>query len=139
MRASGRNRAVGRVGWALAIAALGSAFAVSCAAPVRQELTVTATAYNSLPGQTQGDPNVAAWGDRLAPGMRVVAVSRDLIGLGLTRGARVWIEGVEGEYVVLDKTAARWTRRIDIYMGTDVEAALRWGKRKVQIHWTPAE
>ena len=99
---------------------------------------MTATAYNSLPGQTSGDPTLAAWGDRLEPGMKAIAVSRDLLELGLTRGRRVRIEGLPGEYRVLDKTAARWTRRIDIYMGTDRERALAWGKRSVEIHWSDA-
>jgi 3D (Asp-Asp-Asp) domain-containing protein len=31
----------------------------------------------------------------------------------------------------------RWQRRIDIMMGTDREAALKWGKRRVRIEWTP--
>ncbi len=103
----------------------------------RGELVVTATAYNSLPEQTSGDPSRGAWGDRLKPGMRTIAVSRDLLRLGLRRGTKVRIEGLPGEYTVLDKTAARWRRRIDIYMGTDREAALRWGKRSVRIVWSP--
>ena len=119
---------------ALLIALLLSA----CGGPARRELTVTATAYNSLPGQTQGDPTLAAWGDRLEPGMRAIAVSRDLIPMGLGHETRVRIEGLPGEYRVLDKLARRWTRRIDIYMGNDVEAARSWGKREVRISW-PAE
>lgn len=100
-------------------------------------LEVTATAYNSLPGQTWGDPTLAAWGDRLKPGMRAIAVSRDLVDMGLTHETRVRIEGVPGTWRVLDKTHRRWTRRIDLYMGVDVKAARRWGKRKVRIYWTP--
>jgi len=100
-----------------------------------QELVVTATAYNSLPDQTSGNPTVGAWGDRIAPGMKVVAVSRDLLAAGLQRGTALQIEGLSGEYVVLDKTAARWHRRIDIYMGVDRDAAVRWGKRTVRISW----
>ena len=82
-------------------------------------------------------PTEAAWGDRLSPGMKVIAVSRDLLEMGLGRGTRVKIDGLEGEYVVLDKMSRRWTRRIDLYMGVDVKAARRWGKREVRIHWTP--
>jgi len=110
---------------------------LACAHPPLsvETLVVTATAYNSLPGQTSGNPSIAAWGDRLEPGMRAIAVSRDLLELGLTHRTPVRIEGLPGEYVVLDKLAARWQRRIDIYMGTDREAALRWGKRKVRISW----
>jgi 3D (Asp-Asp-Asp) domain-containing protein len=98
-------------------------------------LEVTATAYNSLPGQTEGDPTLAAWGDELAPGMKAIAVSHDLIPLGLGRGAKVQIDGLPGEWVVLDKMASRWTKKIDLYMGVDREAALRWGIRKVRIRW----
>jgi len=100
-----------------------------------RELEVTASAYNSLPGQTEGDPTLAAWGDRLEPGMRAIAVSRDLIELGLGRGAKVRIEGLPGEFVVLDKMASRWRRKIDLYMGVDRDAAIAWGIRKVRIRW----
>jgi 3D (Asp-Asp-Asp) domain-containing protein len=29
----------------------------------------------------------------------------------------------------------RWEKRIDIYMGHDLEAARAWGKRQVEISW----
>jgi 3D (Asp-Asp-Asp) domain-containing protein len=98
-------------------------------------LQVTATAYNHLAHQTEGDPRTTAWGDRLKPGMKAIAVSRDLIGMGLTHGTKVRIEGLRGKYVVRDKMHSRWTKRIDIYMGDDVEAAKKWGKREVEIRW----
>lgn len=101
-----------------------------------RSLVVTATAYNSLPGQTDEHPNVTAWGHRLKPGMRVIAVSRDLLALGLFRGIVVEIEGLPGKWIVRDKMAKRWKRKIDIYMGKDVEAARRWGERQVTIHWS---
>jgi 3D (Asp-Asp-Asp) domain-containing protein len=68
--------------------------------------------------------------------MRAVAVSADLHALGLVRGTRVRIEGLRGEYQVLDRMPRRWTRRIDILMA-DVRSARHWGKRTVRIHWTP--
>ncbi|MCH2169263.1 3D domain-containing protein [Myxococcota bacterium] len=108
---------------------------VACAGSTERSMEVTATAYNSLPQQTNDDPRLAAWGDILRPGTKSIAVSRDLLELGLGRGVRVKIEGLEGEYVVLDKMARRWTKKIDIYMGTDVAAARRWGKKKVRITW----
>jgi len=98
-------------------------------------LKVTSTAYNSLPDQTQGDPTITAWGDKLVPGMKVIAVSRDLIPMGLTHGVKVRIGGLSGTYTVMDKLHKRWTRRIDIYMGNDVKAAKEWGKREVTIRW----
>jgi 3D (Asp-Asp-Asp) domain-containing protein len=101
-----------------------------------QSLAVTATAYNSLLSQTNAQPNLTAWGDRLEPGMKAVAVSRDLIELGLGHGVAVEIEGLPGRYVVRDKMARRWSQRIDIYMGEDVEAARRWGRRRVTIRWS---
>ncbi len=100
-------------------------------------LVVKASAYNSLRSQTDSTPNIAAWGDRLRPGMKVIAVSRDLLALGLRRGQRVRIEGLDGEFVVLDRMPSRWHRKIDIYMGNDVRAARNWGVREVEIHWEP--
>jgi 3D (Asp-Asp-Asp) domain-containing protein len=98
-------------------------------------LNVTATAYNSTPSQTDGTPDIAAWGDRLRPGMKAIAVSKDLLKQhGLSRGDTVKIAGL-GEFIVLDKMHPRWRKKIDIYMGTDRSAAKRWGRKKVMIHW----
>src|SRR5262245_10735008 len=87
--------------------------------PDEAGLRVTATAYNSLPSQGVGHGRHGAWGDRLKPGMKSIAVSHDLLAMGLTRGSIVRIEGLPGEYVVLDRLPKRWHRRIDIYMGRD--------------------
>ncbi|GGB97981.1 lipoprotein [Marinobacterium zhoushanense] len=102
-------------------------------------MTVTASAYNSLPEQTNSEPRTAAWGDKLKPGMKAIAVSDDLLREGLTHGTEVRIKGLKGRYVVLDKMHPRWERKIDIYMGEDLDAALQWGVRKVQITWVLAE
>jgi 3D (Asp-Asp-Asp) domain-containing protein len=103
--------------------------------PAERSLVVTATAYNSVRAQTDGQPDIAAWGDRLRPGMRAIAVSHDLLKLGLTRGAHVRIDGLPGKWVVLDRMHSRWRKRIDIYMGVDVRAARRWGRKQVRIYW----
>jgi 3D (Asp-Asp-Asp) domain-containing protein len=102
---------------------------------VYKELEVTATAYNSTWEQTIGHPAEAAWGDTLKPGMKAIAVSRDLIDSGLTHGTMVEIGGLPGKYEVLDKMNARWKMKIDIYMGTSEEKAREWGKKKVTIRW----
>ena len=104
------------------------------------QMQVKASAYNSVAEQTNDQPAIAAWGDELRPGMKVVAVSRDLLREGLTYGTEVRIEGLKGRYVVMDKMNKRWSRKIDIYMGENVEAAREWGVREVTISWQdPAE
>jgi hypothetical protein len=55
--------------------------------PLAQELEVTATAYNSLPDQTQGDPHLTASGERLHPGLRALA-ARSTSTWASTRRAR---------------------------------------------------
>ena len=101
-----------------------------------RSLRVTATAYTSHVNQTDSTPNIAAWGDRLKPGMKSIAVSRDLLKVyGLKRGQKVRIKGLKGEYRVLDKMNKRWKKKIDIYMGMDKRRAFKWGRRKVDIYW----
>ncbi|WP_372741269.1 3D domain-containing protein [Neptunomonas sp.] len=102
-------------------------------------LEVTASAYTSHPNETDSTPSLAAWGDTLKPGMKAIAVSRDLIKKGLRPGVEVSIEGLEGKYKVLDKMNKRWRKKIDIYMGKDINKAKDWGNRKVTIHWVSEE
>jgi 3D (Asp-Asp-Asp) domain-containing protein len=122
-----------------ALALSGLPLAACATTPVMQSVMVTATAYNSNVSQTNHDPSIAAWGDRLEPGMKTIAVSKDLLDVGLTRGTRVRIDGLPGDYVVLDRMPSQWSKRIDIYMGDDVPAARQWGKREVRIHWAPLD
>lgn len=96
---------------------------------------VTATAYNSLSYQTNSQPNITAFGDSLKPGKKYIAVSRDLLQLGLKHNTLVTIEGMEGIYLVKDKMNKRWKNRIDIYMGNDVKAAKEWGRKKLTISY----
>lgn len=101
-----------------------------------RKLKVVATAYNSLPEQTDSTPFIAAWNNRLTPGEKSIAVSRDLLTkYGLYNGAKVKISGLRGDYTVKDKMNKRWRKRIDIYMGLDRKKALQWGKRTVTIMW----
>ena len=96
-------------------------------------IEVTATAYNSLAYQTNSNPNITAFGDSLKPGMKYIAVSRDLLAMGLTHNTPVAIKGLNGLYIVKDKMNRRWRNRIDIYMGEDVQAAKKWGRKRVTI------
>lgn len=99
-------------------------------------LTVTASAYNSVSWQTDSiSPAVAAWGDTLKPGMKCIAVSRDLLKLGLEHNTMVRILDWPDTFWVKDKMNRKWKNRIDLYMGKDVKAAREWGKREVQIQY----
>ena len=104
----------------------------------RHSMWVTATAYCSRPQETDGDPFIAAWNERLDPKVKSIAVSRDLLEKGLHHRTKVWIEenGVEtGPYLVLDKMNKRWTDRIDVYYGLNLKGALKFGKQRVRIFW----
>ncbi|WP_411030790.1 3D domain-containing protein [Spongiimicrobium sp. 3-5] len=98
-------------------------------------INVTATAYNSLSAQTDRTPNIAAWGDTLSPGMKCIAVSRDLIALGLKHNTMIKLDTFPGIYLVKDKMHRRWKKRIDIYMGINKGAAKQWGKRKLTLQY----
>jgi 3D (Asp-Asp-Asp) domain-containing protein len=100
-----------------------------------ERMTVRATAFNSTRAQTDSRPTESACGDTLRPGIRAVAVSRDLAKLGLDCGTEVRIEGLKGSYSVVDLTAARHEKLIDIYMGRDIKAARQWGVQEVEIAW----
>lgn len=101
-----------------------------------ESLEVTVTAYNSLAYQTKAvNPSIAAWGDTLKPGMKSIAVSRDLIDSGLVHNKEVYVEGFEEPFLVKDKLNRRYTKRIDIYMGVDVQKAKEWGKQRLSIKW----
>ena len=103
---------------------------------LKRKLSVTATAYTSHRGQTDKTPFLAAWNNRIRPGMKIIAVSRDLITkYGITNGKKVRISGLKGIYTVRDKMNKKWRRKIDIYMGTSRWRALRWGRRRVTLYY----
>ncbi len=112
-------------------------FGLSFCQPKERSMLVKASAYNSLEAQTDNAPNITAWGDTLKPGMKAIAISRDLLDSGLIYQKEVRIDGFEGTYVVLDKMKRRYTKRIDIYMGEDLKKAKEWGVQEVTIHWIP--
>ena len=145
MRTVTRRLKLVRRGSLVAAATLLSACALVRPAPAPREpppiphehsIEVTATAYNSIPNQTAGDGTLTAFGLRLHPGMRIVAISRDLEAQGLHHGVRITIDGLEGEWEVGDRLSDEWQERIDIFMGSDVGSARAWGKRRVRIRWT---
>lgn len=104
------------------------------ATDVEHRLEVTAVAYTLDAGQTDDDEDIGAWGDELDDEANIIAVSRDLLEAGLTRGTKVRIEGRRGDYVVMDLMHPRWSKRIDILMERRKDA-FAWGRRKVTIRW----
>ncbi|MGH8453571.1 MAG: 3D domain-containing protein [Nevskiales bacterium] len=104
-------------------------------ADTEHTLSVTAVAYTLDDDQTDDSEDIGAWGDELDDEARIIAVSRDLLEMGLKRGTRLRIHGRRGEYVVMDLMHPRWKKRIDILMEDD-DDAFRWGRRKVKISWT---
>ena len=102
----------------------------------KRKLRVTATAYSSHSSQTDKTPFLAAWNNRIRPGMKIIAVSRDMLTTyGLRNGSKVRIGGLSGYYTVRDKMNKRYRKRIDIYMGMNRRKALRWGKRSVVLYY----
>ncbi|WP_250459485.1 3D domain-containing protein [Microbulbifer litoralis] len=118
------------------MAILAIAVSVNATAASKKSMTVDATAYNSVPGQTDDDPWVAAWNNRLRPGDKIIAVSRDLEKHGLTNGTKVKIEGLPGTYTVRDRMNKRFKNRIDVWMEKDLKKARKWGKKKLKIIWS---
>jgi len=102
-------------------------------------IKVTATAYTSSTKETDATPSLAAWRNKLSPTVPSIAVSRDLLDIGLTNGMKVRIKGLKGEFLVLDKMNKRWKNKIDIYMGNNREKALNWGKKRVVVYWTDSD
>lgn len=90
--------------------------------------TVTVTAYNADPAQTDADPEIAASMRRVRPG--TIAVSRDLFNKGWVFGRKVRIEGL-GIYEINDLMAARHDKAIDIFIGGNQQAQA-FGKRRTQ-------
>jgi 3D (Asp-Asp-Asp) domain-containing protein len=101
-------------------------------------LTVKAMAYTSCStGGKKKSKRTArgAWGDALTDDVNAVAVSPDLLKMGLDRGDLITIEGLPGQYKVLDVMHSRHDKTIDIFYGDDRCGALQWGKRTLTITW----
>ncbi|WP_417888031.1 3D domain-containing protein [Zunongwangia sp.] len=98
-------------------------------------LLVTVSAFNSVKQQTNYEnPDIAAWGDTLKPGMNAIAVSRDLLAKGISHNSKIKIEGFDSIFFVKDKMNSKWRNRIDIYMGTNIKKATRFGRKKLTIY-----
>lgn len=99
-----------------------------------KQLKVKALAYTGCSSKAKRAPR-GAWGDPLTGDVKAVAISPDLIKLGLDHGDTIRIEGLPGEYKVLDVMHGRHSRAIDIYYGEDQCGAREWGTRSLTITW----
>jgi hypothetical protein len=54
---------------------------------------------------------------------------------GVDRALGSKAELLDGEYVGLDRTASRLSRRVGVYMGTNVAKARQLGVRRLRISW----
>jgi len=103
--------------------------------PEMKCMEVKASAYNSLSSQTRvgTDGKITAWGDTLNPDIPSVAISRDLIDSGMVHGTMIYIEGFNEPFKVNDKMNRRFKKKIDLHLGTDVQAARDFGNQKLNI------
>jgi len=86
---------------------------------------VTATAYNSLPEQTDSTPWITSSGTRCRPG--VVACNF------LPPGTQLWLKGYgKTTFRVEDRMNRRFNDRIDIWFA-NYNDAIKFGKRTVKI------
>merc|ERR1711991_583914 len=85
------------------------------------ETTVSCSAYNSVPGQTDATPFLAAWNNVLVPGEKAAAVSRDLLRPPYNPKNGDWVEllidGRWQRWRIRDKMNARYTKTIDLWFG----------------------
>ncbi|RJS93246.1 3D domain-containing protein [Salinisphaera sp. Q1T1-3] len=100
-------------------------------------MEVRASSYTLDPRETRaaGD-QIGAFGHKLSPDQKIIAVSRDLFRAGLIDGTEVRIEGLDGVYTVRDKMHRRWREKIDILFAKRARA-LKWGIQTVTIHYRP--
>lgn len=97
--------------------------------------TMTVTAYNSVPGQTDATPCIGAQGSDIceiyARGENVCAANFVPLGTVLT------VDGL-GECTVRDRMNSRYYYRVDWYMGMDVSAARTFGARQKAVSIYPS-
>ena len=126
-------------GVALAFGVMGCASEEADSAVAWETMEVTATSFTLAEEETKrGNVGLTAFGDQLEPGDKALAVSRDLIRMGLTHGTKVRVEGLPGTYIVQDKMNKRWSNKIDILFKKRARA-LEWGRQKIEIEYQVAD
>ena len=87
------------------------------------------SAYTSRVAETDNTPCIGAGGNickMYESGIQVFASN------AFDLGTKIYVEGI-GEGVVMDRMNSRYKNSVDVYMGYDLERALKWGRRKVKV------
>jgi 3D (Asp-Asp-Asp) domain-containing protein len=91
-----------------------------------QSGVVTATAYNSIPNQTDDTPWITASGTRCREGV----IASNFLPLG----TKVMIDGFGDRiFVVEDRMNKRYNKRIDLWF-RHYDDAMKFGVRKIKYH-----
>lgn len=126
-------------GSVLALGLIGCGSEIADSAVTWKTMEVTASSFTLAEEETKrGNIGLTAFGDRLKPGAKAVAVSRDLLRRGLSHGTKIRIEGLPGTYTVQDKMNKRWRNKIDILFKKKARAR-EWGRQKVEIEYQVAD
>jgi len=90
----------------------------------------TVFAYNSVPGQTDDAPCIAADGSnicsRLAAGECIIA------GNWAPLGSEHYIDGI-GLCTLADRMNSRYTNEVDLFLGYDIAAAKKFGRQQIIV------
>ena len=97
---------------------------------VVREDHVTVTAYNSVPAQTDDTPCIGAQGTDIC---KIYEAGENICAANFVAlGTKLEVEGL-GTCIVRDRMNARYTHRVDWYMGMDIEGARKFGVRTKQV------
>lgn len=91
-----------------------------------ETVIATVTGFNTVEAQTDSTPCVAASGDNIC-GRRDVVACPSHVPLG------IWVEINGRRYECLDRTASEYNGRFDISFDKDIQAALNWGRPRVEV------
>jgi hypothetical protein len=104
---------------------IGMAFLINARA-CAQTMSVTATVYNAVAGQTDSTPLITASNKKINPEspQRWIAISRDLEVFGFVFDVDVCIEGagiMNGVWTIQDRMNRRFCRRIDFLVHKNIQ------------------
>lgn len=99
--------------------------------PVKYTKTVTVTAYNSVPWQTDSTPCISADGSNIC---ELKKQGEQSCAAAMPFGTKINVPGF-GVCTVRDRLAPKYSHRVDLYFGgaDQIGQAKQWGKRSLQV------